>query len=235
MEDIPSYFDEKVAELKKAKKFEEALKFADKAKEVKQEERAEDFWYKKAVRCQEFGEYEDAIKCLDKEVSIHSPSFETYFLKGQLLVQLKDYAQAIECFNKASEERNQQYLKNIKKVNTMTKARKFEKALKYKDLTANEIHLDEKFWRYKGIAFLKLKKYENAKECFTNALEMKENDSKTLYNQAKCELFLGNEENCLDILKKSCDLDSSSKERLREDDDFSNLSNNKKFRTIVGL
>lgn len=235
MDDIPSIYNKKAEELKKARKFEEALKFTDKARIIKKEERAEDFWYKKAVRCQELGEYEDAIKCLDKEVSVHTASFETYFLKGQLLVQLKKYADAIECFNKASEERNQQYLKNSKKVETMKKVQKFENALKYKDLTINEVPLDEKFWRYKGTAFLKLKKYEDAKECFTNALEIKENDAKTLYDQAKCELFLGNEEKSLDILKKSCDLDSVSKEKLREDDDFSHLSNNKKFRTIIGL
>ena len=117
----------------------------------------------------------------------------------------------------------------------MKNAHKFEKALKYKDLVANEKQLDEKFWQYKGTAFLKLKKYDNAKECFTNALEMKENDSRTLYDQAKCELFLGNEEECLDILKKLCDLDSVNKEKLREDDDFSHLTNNKKFRAIIGL
>jgi len=235
MDDISSYYNKKADELKKAKKFEEALKFTDKAAEIKGEERAEDFWHKKAVHCQEFGEYEDAIKCLDKELSVHEKSFETYFLKGQLLVQLKNYAEAIECFNKASEERNQQYLQNTKKVETMKKAQKFEKALLYKDLTFNEKELDEKFWHYKGIAFLKLKKYEQAKECFTNGLEKKEDDAKILYDQAKCELFLGNEEKSLDILKKACNLDSSCREKVKEDDGFSSLSNNKKFRIIVGL
>jgi len=235
MEDIPLYYDKKAVELKKVRKFEEALKLADKAKAIKDEEKSEDFWYKKAVHCQEFGEYEDAIECLDKEVLVHSPSFETYFLKGQLLIQLKKYAEAIECFNKASEERNQQYLQNTKKVDTMKKAHKFEKALKYKDLVVNEKELDEKFWQYKGTAFLKLKKYEDAKECFTNALEIKKNDTRTLYDQAKCELFLGNEEKSLDILEKFCNLDSNNKEKLRDDDDFSHLSNNKKFRTIIRL
>ena len=235
MKDIPSFYDKKAEELKKAKKFEEALKFTDKAREVKEEETSEDFWYKKAVRCQEVGEYEDAIKCLDKDLLVHEQSFDSHFLKGQILVQLRNYAEAIECFNKASEERNQKYLQNTKKVDTMKKAHKFEKALIYKDLTSNVVDLDEDFWHYKGIAFLKLKKYENAKECFTNALEKKKNESKILYDQAKCELFLGNDEKSLEILKKSCDLNGVNREKLREDEDFSQLSNNKTFRIILGL
>jgi tetratricopeptide (TPR) repeat protein len=80
-----------------------------------------------------------------------------------------------------------------------------------------------------------LKKYENAKECFTNALEMKSDNPKIIYEQVKCELFLGNEEKSLDMLKKVCDLDPNSREKLRVDNDFSQLSNNKEFRIILGF
>ncbi len=154
----------KATELKKAKKFEEALKFTDKASKIKAEEKSDYFWYKKAVHGCEFGEYEDAIECLDKDLSVHKKSYETYFLKGLILMQLKNYTETIECFNKASEERNQQYLQNNKKVGRMKKAHKFEKALIYTDLTTNEKPLDSEFWHNKEIAFFKLKKYENAEE-----------------------------------------------------------------------
>ena len=234
MKDIPSIYTDKATELKKQGKFEEALKFADKAQEVKKEEKSDNFWYNKAVRCCEFGEYEEAIDCLDKDLSVHQKSYEAYFLKGLIMIQLKNSAEAIECFNKASEERNQQYLQNSQKVNQMKKVRKFEKALIYTDLSVNEKQLDSEFWHSKGIAFLKLKKYEDALDCFTKAQETKE-IPKILYDQAKCELFLGNEEKGLEILEKSCNLDPTSKEKLRVDSDFSQLSNNKKFRSITGL
>ena len=234
MEDIPSIYIKKAEELKKEKKFEESLKFTDKAIQIKKEEKSEYFWYQKAVHCCEFGEYDDAIINLDLDLSVHKKSYETYFLKGQILVQLKNYAEAIECFNKASEERNQQYLQNSQKVNQMKKVRKFEKALMYTDLSVNEKQLDSEFWHSKGIAFFKLKKYEDALDCFTKAQEAKE-IPKILYDQAKCELFLGYEEKGLEILEKSCNLDPTSKEKLRVDSDFSQLSNNKKFRSITGL
>ena len=235
MKDIPSFYNKKAEELKKEKKFEEALKFSDKALEIKQDEKSEEFWYKKAVHCYEFGEYEDAIECLDKDIAVHEKSYETFFLKALILIQLKKYEEAIECFNKAAEERNQKYLQHVKKVDRMKDARKFEKALMYTDLAVNEKDLDSEFWHNKGIAFLKLKKHENAKECFTNALETNEDEPKILYDYAKCELFLGNEEKSTDILKKTCDLDPNTREKLRVDEGFSQLSNNKKFRTILGL
>ena len=235
MKDISSFYLKKSEKLKKAKKFEESLKLTDKAAQIKGEEKSDYFWYKRAINLREIGEYEDAIECLDKDLTIHKQSCESYFLKGLVLIQTKNYAEAIECFNKCSEERGQRYLSNSKKVERMKKAKKFEKALIYADLSANAKTLDDEFWHNKGIAYFKLKKYEDAKDCFTNALEMKELDTKILYDQAKCELFLGNEEKGLDFLEKSCNLDPTSREKLRVDNDFSQLSNNKKFRAISGF
>ena len=235
MKDISSFYLKKSEKLKKAKKFEESLKLTDKAAQIKGEEKSDDFWYKRAMNLREIGEYEDAIECLDKDLTIHKQSCESYFLKGLVLMQTKNYAEAIECFNKCSEERGQRYLSNSKKVERMKEAKKFEKALIYADLSANAKTLDDEFWHNKGIAYFKLKKYEDAKDCFTNALEMKELDTKILYDQAKCELFMGNEEKCLDILEKSCDLDPNIKEKLKVDIDFSQLSKNREFRDIVGF
>lgn len=235
MKDISSFYLKKSEKLKKVKKFEESLKFTDKAVQIKGEEKSDDFWYKRAVNLRDIGEYEDAIECLDKDLSIHKKSCESYFLKGLVLMQTEDYAEAIECFNKCSEERGQSYLSNSKKVERLKNAKKFEKALIYTDLSVNAKTLDDEFWHYKGIAFFKLKKYEDAIECFTNGLKMKKLDIKILYDQAKCELFMGNEEKCLDILEKSCDLDPNIKEKLKVDIDFSQLSKNRRFRDIVGF
>jgi len=233
MRDISSFYVKKSEKLKKERKFEEARKMTDKAVQIKGEEKSDNFWYKRAVNLREMGEYEDAIECIDKDLSVHKQSCESYFLKCLVLMHTKNYAEAIECFNKCSEERGQKYLSNTKKVVRMKKVKKFEKALIYADLSANAKTLDVEFWHYKVLAYFKLKKYEDAKDCFANALEMKEFDTEILYDQAKCELFMGNEEKCLDILEKTCDLDPNSKEKLKVDIDFSQLSKNRKFRDIV--
>ena len=235
MKDISSFFAKKAEKLKSERKFEEALQFTDKAKEIKNEEKSEDFWYKRAIRCCELGEYEEAVECLDKDITYNKKSYETFFLKGLILYELTNYEESIEYFNRASEERNQNYLQSSKKINHMKNAQKFEKALIYTDKVMNENPLDENFWYHKGLSFLKLKKFEKATECFTKALEIKEDFAKALYALSKSELCLGNEEKCLEILEKACSMDSTNKEKLRVDGDFSILSNDKQFRVILGL
>ena len=44
MDDVSSFYTKKAEELKKEKKFEEALRLEDKATQIKQEEKSENFW-----------------------------------------------------------------------------------------------------------------------------------------------------------------------------------------------
>ena len=43
------------------------------------------------------------------------------------------------------------------------------------------------------------------------------------------------EEKSLELLEKACDIDSSCIEKIRIDNDFSRLRNEKRFRIILGL
>jgi tetratricopeptide (TPR) repeat protein len=235
MDDLDSFFFKRADELKKARRFEEALKLVDEANKIKEEEKSPDFWYKRGLRFCEFGEYEKALDYFDKDLLLHQKSYKTYFEKGKILYQLKRYAEAIESFNKAAEEHHQQYLQCSKKAEHMKKAHKFEKVVIYADLASKEKPLDDTFWSYKALALLRLKKYDAAISCFESALELKSNDPRILYNLAKCELLSGNNKKSLEILAKACLLDPTNKEKLRVDNDFSSLSENKQFRMIVGL
>ena len=235
MKDISSYFSKKAEKLKSERKFEEAIRLTDKAREIKEEEKSDDYWYKRAIHCCEVGEYEEAIECLDKDLTLHKKSYETFFLKGLILYELTDYEESIESFNRAAEERNQNYLQSSKKIEYMKNAHKFEKALLYTDKALNESPLDENFWYHKGLSFLKLKKFNDSLECFKKGIEINEKDAKIFYSLAKSELFLGHEEKCIEMLEKACEIDSISKEKLRVDNDFAGIRNEKQFRVILGL
>jgi tetratricopeptide (TPR) repeat protein len=235
MDDLASFLYKRADELKNARKFEEALKVMDEANKIKDEEKSPDFWYKRGIRFCEFGEYEKALDCFDKDLTLHQKSYETFFEKGKVLFQLKKYAEAIECFNKAAEEHHQQYLQCSKKAEYMKKARKYEKALIYSDLRSYEKPLDHIFWYYKAMSLLKLKKYDDANSCFIHALEIKNDDPNILYGLAKCEMLAGNTKKSLELLSKSCSLDPSNREKLNVDNDFTPLLENKQFRIIKGL
>ncbi len=234
MKDFASQYREKAEKLKKSKKFEDALKLTDKAMAVEKETRASDYWYKRGMRFSEIGEYEQALDCYEKDLDLHEKSYDVFFEKGKILFQLKKYAEAIESFNKAAETRNQNYLQSSKKVEHLKKARKFEKALMYTDDAANQKPLDENFWFYKGITLLKLKKFDESSSCFKTGLEIK-SDENLLYENAKCELFLGNEDNAIDCLIKASKMNPVIREKLKVDSDFSKIIDNKQVRVIIGL
>lgn len=233
MDDFSTLFSKKAKELKEERKFEESLKLLDKALEIKNEEKLEDFWFRRGVRHCELGEFEQSLQCFDNDMEKRGENYAVYFLKGKILFQLKRFAESVEYFNKAYEYHNTVRLQSSKKAIHLKKAKKFEKALMYIDVTKNE-NIDENFWYFKGLALFKLKKIDEAKLSFEKAY-MLENNPKFLYEIAKCELFLDNSEKSVEILKKCCDSEPITKEKLRLDSDFLSLADDKNFRMLFEL
>ena len=235
MTDPKEHWAEKAEELKKNRKFEEAIKMLDKVQEVKREEKEDNFWYKKAINYCEIGEYEQAKDTLEKDLEINQKSFDSFFLMGKIFYKLKKYEESLECYNKASEEYNSQHLRHTNKIDQMKNVKKFEEAVKYSDLVYQEKELGEEFWHNKGMTLIKLEKFNDASSCFETILEKKQNNPKILYELAKSELWAGNKLRTLEILEKACNLDSQVKEKLRIDKDFDQISEEKQFQTMVGL
>ena len=224
----------KAEELKKAGKFEEAIKMLDKVNEVEREEKDSDYWYKKAIHYCEIGEYGPAKIALEKDLA-NKQSYDSFFLMGKILYKLKNYEESLECFNKASEEYNRQHLRHTQKIDQMKNVNKFEEAVKYSDLVYQEKEIDHEFWFHKGMTLNKLKKFNDASLCFENILEKKPDNPKILYELAKSELWAGNQQKSLEILERACKLDSHVKEKLRIDKDFESISEERQFQIMLGL
>lgn len=235
MADPKEFWASKAEELKKAGKFEEAIKILDKVQEIEKEEHEDDFWFKKAVHFCEIGEYEQAQDSLNRDVEKNQKSYDSFFLMGKILYNLKKYEESLECYNKASEEYNRQHLKHSHKIDHMKNAHKFEEAVKYSDLVYQEKELEDEYWYDKGRVLQKLGKFEAASSCFKSVLERNPKNSNTLYELAKSELFAGNKERSLDLIKNACSMDSSLREKLRVDKDFDPISQEKDFRVITKL
>jgi tetratricopeptide (TPR) repeat protein len=229
------HWAQKAEDLKKNGKFEEAIKMLDKVQEVEREEKQDDYWYKKAIHYCEIGEYEQAKDALERDLQINQKSYNSFFLMGKILFQLKRYEETLECYNKASEEYNSKHLRNTNKIEKMKNVRKFEEAVKYSDLVYQEKKLDVEFLYQKGMVLGKLKKFDESSSCFEDILETNPNDSKILYELAKSKLWAGKKEKSLDILEKACTIDSNVKDKLRIDKDFDSISEEKQFQTILGL
>lgn len=235
MTEPEEHWTKKAEEFKKTGKFEEAIKMLDKVQEVKREEKGDDFWYNKAVHYCEIGEYEEAKNALEKNLELNKKKYDSLFLMGKILYNLKRFEESLECFNKASEEYGSQHLRNVNKIDHMKNAHKFEEAVKYSDKIYQEKKLDDEFLFQKGMVLSKLKKFNESSSCFNTILEKDQKNSRVLYELAKSELWAGNKQTSLDILEKACFVDSKIKEKLRIDNDFEPIYEEKQFQILLGL
>jgi tetratricopeptide (TPR) repeat protein len=229
------HWAQKAEELKKNRKFEDAIKMLDKVEEVKREEEKDDFWHKKAIHLCEIGEYQQAKDALDKDLETNQKNYDSFFLMGKIFYELKKYEESLECYNKASEEYNRQHMRHTNKIEQMKNVNKFEEAVKYSDLVYQEKDIDQEYWYQKGMVLVKLKKFNDASSCFETILEKNQNNPKILYELAKSELYSGNKQKALENLDKACKLDSQTREKLRIDNDFDEISEEKQFQIILGL
>lgn len=226
---------QKAEELKRAGKFEEAIKMLDKVQEVKREEKEDDFWHKKAIHYCEIGEYEQAKEALEKDLEINQKNYDSFFLMGKIFYKLKKYEESLECYNKASEEYSRQHLRNNNKIEQMKNVHKFEEAVKYSDLVYQQKEINQEYWHQKGMVLFKLEKFEEASSCFETILKKNPNNPKILYELAKSKLFAGSKQKSLELLEKACTIDPQIKDKLRIDKDFNQIAEEKEFQIITGL
>jgi len=223
------YWEQKAKDFKKNGKFEEAVKIFDKVKKITKERKDINFWYKTAIHYWDIGEFEHAKNALEKNLEINQTSYDSLFLMGKIFYKLQNYEQSLEYYNKAFEEHNRLQLRNSNKMDQMRNIRKFEEAVKYADKIFQQKEIDDEFWYCKGLTFFKLRKYGEASSCFKIILETDQKNTKILYELAKSELFTGNKQNSLDILTKILKMEPNIKEKLRSDEDFESISEEREF------
>ena len=177
MEDPKTYWASKAEELKKVGKFEEAVKALDKIQHIGIEEKADNFWFKKAENYFEIKEYEKAKDALYNDLERGHKTFDIFLLLGKTMYELKNYEESLECFNKASEEHSSKHMKQTLKIDQMKNVRKFEEAVKYSDMVNQTKGLDSDFWHHKGKTLLKLGKTEEGSSCFEKSLKIAKESS----------------------------------------------------------
>ncbi|KAF6247387.1 hypothetical protein C6990_02665 [Nitrosopumilus sp. b3] len=234
MIDPKNHWESKVSELKNERRFEEAIEVIDKVHDIQKSERSPNYWYEKALHLYEIGEYDDAKVSLFKNLKINQKNFETFFLLAKIFFELKNYEESLEYLNRMSEEHNRKLLKNSQKIDQMKNVHKFEEAVLYHDKINQVSTLDHKYWHLRGMVLFKLKKFAESIPCFESALGIKSDYLDVYYSLAKAELHAGNKTKSFKILERLCIDDPHNKEKLRLDNDFESVINEKEFRLIVG-
>lgn len=222
MNDPKEFLLDDAKKLVKSGNFEDALKNLDEIKNV-YDNQSKDFWFKKGQYFSKTRDFEEAIRCFDKDLTLNKKSYRSFFAKGVAQYLNESYHEAIESFNRAWEMKHAGILKDVDQAKNLKNVNKFEKAVEYFDSAHQSDTVDSEFWNYKALSLFQIGNYEESITCFDEVLKNDPNNSEILYNKAKCELQLGKIDSCIVLLEKTCKLDPLKKEFLKNDPFFEGL------------
>lgn len=231
MKNTKEFMLDEAKELTQTGNFEDAIKKLDEINNVYNHQ-DRNYWFNKGQYFLEIQNYSEAIKCFNKDLELNKKSYRTFMAKGITMYHGETYHEAIECFNNALEIKFAEYLKNTDQAKNLKNVKKFESAIKYYDIANHSDNIDSEFWKYKALSLFKIKKYDEAADCFDNILKNEPDNAEILYNKAKCEVHLEKIESCTALLEKACRLDSSMKETLKDETLFKGLPKEKLLKII---
>jgi tetratricopeptide (TPR) repeat protein len=84
-------------------------------------------------------------------------------------------------------------------------------------------------WYNKGSCHIKLGEYNKAIECFDKVIEIKQNDHDVWFNKACTYSLLKNKKEMLIYLEKAIELNETSKDEAKIDEDFKEYWNDPDF------
>jgi len=148
------------------------------------------------------------------------------------------YSQAMKAFHKGDYPRAAELLKEFLEKHVSEKElvdrakvylsiceeQKIDKGFK---LTASD-----DYYQF-GIYKLNQGEYEESLKLLKKAAEMKPKDGKFFYSMADCCCLMGNEDKCLEYLKKAIQLDKYFKILAQNERDFEQLWEDKRFKLIT--
>jgi len=230
-EDPTKILRQKVLELKKQHRFEEALLLQSQIEDYGKKTKPEDYWTKRGMYLRQMGKYEEALKCFDKDLEFNRDSYDSCYEKGKTLYALARYDEALECFFKAYENEYSHLQGHFILTQNLKSQKKLEDIL-VPTLDDKKRLRSHDLWYNLAVTLTKLKRYKEAIENFSYAAKTNPDDSETIYEWAKCELMSKNLTRCLELLQRACKMDSSNIRLLRIDPDFDPIRNYEQFRIL---
>jgi len=221
----------KGAALDKLGKLEEAITWFDKALEINPKHVSA--LSNKGVALDKLGKHEEAITWFDKALEIDPKHVYALNNKGVVLHKMGKHEEAIVWYDKALDIDPEHVDALYNKGLALGNLGKYEEAIVWYDkaLDIDPKHVDVLY--NKGTALVNLGKYEEAIVWYDKALDIDPEHVDALYNKSCLYALKGNTEESLHLLEKTIVLDQSYKEIAKEDKDFLNLREDKRFKKLV--
>jgi tetratricopeptide (TPR) repeat protein len=187
------------------KKYKQAMELVDES--ISHDDEFAKAWYYKGLILKEFKRYTEAIPCMTKAGELDTEiKAEAYSEKGNLLVKIGCYIEAVELFFLLEQQGfNIPGLKN-ELENLRTKSgvmeglegrsylqnNDFQKALIAFRTSLKKNPKDKYVWKMQGEALEKSKNYREALNSYSQAIELGEEETGLLYNQGICLYHMKN-------------------------------------------
>jgi tetratricopeptide (TPR) repeat protein len=165
------------------------------------------------------GEYEEAIECYDKALSVNPYYVVALHNKGKVFSYLEKYEEAIECYDKALEIDPNYVDPLYNKGLALANQGEYEEAIecydKYLEVDPNNVAV----LNNKGFALANQGEYKEAIECYDKALEVYPNNLTTLYNKGFALANQGEYKEAIECYDKALEIDPN----------YTTAQNNKKL------
>ncbi|MFY0643643.1 MAG: tetratricopeptide repeat protein [Bacteroidia bacterium] len=172
---------------------------------------AEDY-YEDGIEAFQKGKYKASIKATDKALAIDAHTWEYYQLKADCYMELEDYYQVLQTYNKGIEENPQSYHLHNNRGNFYYLAHKFRaadrdftKALEYASTDSMKVRA----YINRAAVYLATREWQDAKDDLLIAYDMDSNSTGVLNNLANATDELGDTEKAIEYLERALEIDST--------------------------
>ena len=153
---------------------------------------------------------------------------------------LSAYSQAMKAFRKGDYQRAAELLKEFLKKHVSEKEF-VDRAQVYLSIceerpkdTGVELKSSDDYYQF-GIYKLNQGEYEESLKLLKKAAEMEPKEGKFVYSMADCYCLMGNDQKCLENLKKAIQMDKYFKILAQNERDFEPLWEDKRFKLITRM
>ena len=158
-------------EKSKLNKYEESMKYYDKALEISPDFYAA--WINKLGVLKKLGKYEEGIKIINIAIERKPDIFELWFMKGFFLEKIGEKEEAKKCYNKVGEIEPNIAIEEYNRGKFRYESNNIEESIISFDVA---LRIKPDFvdaWNYKGYALINLGRYEEAIKCYDEAIVFK--------------------------------------------------------------
>jgi len=194
--------------------------------------KTEDF-LKRAAHFFYRGEYESALKHIEKAIEMDPSSAMAWTNKATVLGNLGRLEESLSAAEKAVQINPEEAFSWVSKSNALNRLTRYEESLSAAEKAIEKTPNFATPWNSKACALIRLGRYPEAIKAIDNALELDQNLAEAWYNRACAHSLEGDKEKSLSSLKKAIEIDPAAKQRAKEDEDFKSLWDDEDFKGVV--